>query len=500
MVYYLKYRPQSLDELIGQPQVVETLRKSLEHNKLSHAYLFVGPRGVGKTSTARILAKMVNCEKGGCNQCEICKSITDGSNLDLIEIDAASNRGIDDIRELREKIKLSPTSLKKKVYIIDEVHMLTTEAFNALLKTLEEPPQHVLFILATTEVQKIPQTILSRVTRLNFNAANGEGLKVAFKKIAEKEKLSIEEEALNLLVKKSEGSFRDGVKLLDQLSAISNKITVEMVTDSLKGVKLDVVISIATLLAQDNQREAIEKVHKEIGNGVSVKDLFYCLMDFFRSMLLIKLGVEGEEKSGLEENFSQERIIKTLESLQKGVENLKFASIQILPLEIALIESCTSSRVIPNASEGSHVQGTAVSQNVNTQQPEIVQVVEVATTIQDDNTSSPDLLTLKDKWSYILEMVKPYNFSLEALLKQVKLGEIEGGVLTLKVPYSFHQRILETPRNRDLLESVLTDVLSKPTKISTVLESRPVRIEELANIEVAADDEVIRVAAEIFNS
>lgn len=208
MVFYRKYRPQNFEELIGQDHVKKTLLSAFTNGKLGHAYLFCGPRGSGKTSTARILAKLVNCENSQsavsnqtsaklekaesrelkadivlpCNKCSSCLSITDGSNMDLIEIDAASNRGIDDIRDLREKIKLAPSSLKKKVYIIDEVHMLTTEAFNALLKTLEEPPSHVLFIMATTEVQKLPQTILSRVQRFDFKQASSDEIKKALKK------------------------------------------------------------------------------------------------------------------------------------------------------------------------------------------------------------------------------------------------------------------------------------------------------------------------------
>ncbi len=183
--FYLKYRPQSLSDLIGQETVKKTLLSSFANNKLSHAYLFVGPRGTGKTSTARILAKMVNCESkdGPCNKCSICTSITNGSNLDLIEIDAASNRGIEDIRSLKETIKLAPSGNQKQVYIIDEVHMLTQEAFNALLKTLEEPPAHALFILATTEGGKIPQTILSRVQRLDFKLANQQEISQALEKI-----------------------------------------------------------------------------------------------------------------------------------------------------------------------------------------------------------------------------------------------------------------------------------------------------------------------------
>lgn len=510
MVYYLKYRPQTLDELIGQEVVASTLKKALENNKLSHAYLFVGPRGVGKTSTARILAKMVNCPKGGCNKCDICRSITDGSNMDLIEIDAASNRGIEDIRDLRDKIKLSPSFLKKKVYIIDEVHMLTSEAFNALLKTLEEPPEHALFILATTEVNKVPQTILSRTTRLDFKEAGGEDLIKAFKKIALEEKLQVDDEALNLLAKKSEGSFRDGVKLLDQISAISPKIGAKLIQETLKETKLEEVLELIGFINSKDTSGAIKKSGQILREGVRVKDLFYSLMDTLRSMLLIKYsGLEEEsgvytkeqteELKTLGERFSSEEIIKLLNNLQKGYEDLKFASISELPLEVAIIES--TEQVTGNRLQVT-VEQPKSEENVIVQTPETSQTVQAPQQVEDSgvNPSSPDMLTLKDKWSYILEMVKPYNFSLEALLRQVKIASAKDNQVILKVPYSFHQRILETPRNRDLLESVLTDVLGKNIKIATVLESRPVRVEELANVEVAADDEVIKIAAEIFNS
>ena len=236
IAYYLKYRPQSLNDLVGQEIVKKTLQAAFESHKLSHAYLLTGPRGTGKTSTARILAKMVNClgKNPPCNKCTTCLTITDGSNLDLIEIDAASNRGIEDIRALREKVRLSPTSSKKKVYIIDEVHMLTTEAFNALLKTLEEPPAHALFILATTDASKLPQTILSRVQRLDFKLATMSQLFEALEKISKVEKIDIEEGALNLIARKGEGSFRDAIKLLDQISSMEGKITSEILEKFLK--------------------------------------------------------------------------------------------------------------------------------------------------------------------------------------------------------------------------------------------------------------------------
>ena len=302
IAFYLKYRPQTLGELVGQEAVKKTLLLSFLNSKLSHAYLFVGPRGTGKTSTARILAKMINCEGKGasgkgevpCNECSTCVSITDGSNMDLIEIDAASNRGIEDIRSLRDKIKLAPSSCKKKVYIIDEVHMLTTEAFSALLKTLEEPPSHVLFILATTESSKIPQTILSRVQRLDFKLATSSELLEALERIVKKEDIDIDQEALKALVKKSDGSFRDGVKLLDQIASIGEKITAGFIEENLKSSQFESVLSLIQALKNKKAAEGLMNINKQLEGGVDSKQLILSLMDSFRSLIFIKNGM-GEQ-------------------------------------------------------------------------------------------------------------------------------------------------------------------------------------------------------------
>ena len=235
MVFYRKYRPQTIEEL-DSFDVRDTLYAVLGHKDIAHAFLFTGPKGLGKTSAARIVAKVVNCEKNSklktqnletkdqiepCNKCDQCISITNGTNIDVLEIDGASNRGIDEIRDLREKVRLSAARAAKKVYIIDEVHMLTTEAFNALLKTLEEPPPHVIFILCTTEPHKIPQTIVSRCMHVSFKKAGVEELVRSFKRIAKKEKLDIDDEALSLVSTLSDGSFRDGAKILEEMALIS---------------------------------------------------------------------------------------------------------------------------------------------------------------------------------------------------------------------------------------------------------------------------------------
>lgn len=527
--YYLKYRPQTLPELIGQESVKKTLLSSFNENRLSHAYLFVGPRGTGKTSTARILAKMVNCEGKGesvkgevpCNKCSICISITDGSNMDLIEIDAASNRGIEDIRSLREKIKLSPTSLKKKVYIIDEAHMLTTEAFNALLKTLEEPPAHALFILATTELGKIPQTILSRVQRLDFKlAAQGEILEV-FEKIINKEKIDIEPEALKVLVKRAEGSFRDGVKLLDQVSSGKGKITVEALQANLKLTQFDDLLDLVKNLSGRNSAKSLLNVSKQMEQGIDTRELITSLMDFLRNLTLIKNGVGEElvkpqfsedkykEMMILSENLSVQDLVEALDVLQKALEKLKFSSIPSLPLELAVVEICTSSFVTLRSettkqSRSDELPAMIASprhggdQSDDLSHSKNLQMEEQTSSI--DSSDTPDILKLKEKWTFVLETVRSFNYSLEALLRAINVQECTENTIILEVPYSFHQRILEAPKNRDLLEGVFSDILGRSIRVSTTLGNRPQRREDIANIELAADDEIIRAAAEIFNS
>lgn len=522
MSFYRKYRPQSLQELTGQNAIKQLLEKAYSEDKLSHAYLFCGPRGTGKTSTARILAKMVNCEQNRenpkqndprlsahnpqptpCNQCLQCLSITDGSNLDFIEIDAASNRGIDDIRALRENIKLSPTAAKKKVYIIDEVHMLTTEAFNALLKTLEEPPDHVLFILATTELQKIPQTILSRVQKLDFTLASNEDLLRVLKTVAEKEKLEIDEKALSLIAKKGEGSFRDALKILDSVSAFK-KIDVKTVEESIQSTGFSDLIEILEAIAEKKSQEALNKVLRQVALGANIKDFILSLMDIIRAVLLIQQKAETVVKKTFDEDYfkaakklstilNTTELIFYLRRLQEAYENSKNAAIPSLPLEIAIIECCA-------ITEKNNSAKPAIPEPVSAVVPEVKPTAQKSLVEASEVSNSDDWVILKEKWNYVLETVKPYNYSLEALLRSVKIVECSEGKIVVEVPYSFHQRILETPKSRDLLESVISEVLGKAVKIKVVLGKRPVRVEDIANVEVAADDEIVRIAQEIFST
>ena len=291
MNLYLKYRPQRIEELdlVGVRRI---LSEMVSANKVAHAYLLTGPRGSGKTSTARVLARVVNCEHNQkklgepCNECSACKSILAGSAMDVIEIDAASNRGIDDIRELKEKIRLAPAHLPKKVYIIDEVHMLTSEAFNALLKTLEEPPSHSLFILCTTELHKVPETIVSRCSRIQFTKATPEEMQRSFKRVIEGEGAEAESEALAYLAKAVDGSFRDGVKILDQVLSNSKKLTLSDLTQAISGSATYKIDDLVSALAKKDINVALAELNEATKNGMDLSYLLVNLMRALRDKLL----------------------------------------------------------------------------------------------------------------------------------------------------------------------------------------------------------------------
>lgn len=521
MVFYRKYRPRSFEELVGQEHVKANLISAFQGDKLAHAYLFTGPRGTGKTSTARILAKVVNCESKTppCNLCPICLSIDDGSNLDLIEIDAASNRGIEDIRTLREGIKLAPSKFKKKVYIIDEVHMLTTEAFNALLKTLEEPPSHALFILATTDAQKIPATILSRVQRLDFKLATNSEIKQLLTKVIKAEGLAVADEVIELLAKKAQGSFRDGEKLLDQISTLP-KLDLKSLEGSLNSSSFETAVQILSNISSHDPKSALNLLATELMRGVAVKELTLGLLDNLRSIILIKYDLgeslvkvevgddEYRQLVQLARKFNLDQLIKTVDSLQSSLEKLRYSSIQSLPLEVALIESCGNNNgMTQNNSDDQNLRQSDLQSIRSSGSPSLSGISEQPgpreSKIDPDPptiSDSPDIAKISEKWGYILETAKSYNYSLEALLRSAKIGSVEKKLVIIEVPYSFHQRMLEAPKSKDLLESILSDVLGRVITISTIIGQRPQRNEDIANIEVAADDELVRLAAEIFSS
>jgi len=334
---YRKYRPQVFDEVYGQDHIVETLKRALDTNRVAHAYLFCGGRGVGKTTVARIMAKAVNCTNesppaGGrpCGKCANCKSITAGKFIDLIEIDAASNRGIDEIRDLRDKIQFAPSIGKKRVYIIDEVHMLTREAFNALLKTLEEPPAHTIFIFATTEAHKVPVTVMSRCQRFDFLLADEEQVKNNIKKIIKSEGFKVDDKVVDLIVRASGGSFRDSQSLLDQLSPYlaSGEISIEQALQILNLTSFEKVSEFASLLRSGSVAEGFEFIRELMSHGVDFSDFMKMVIIEIRGQLIEK--IMKNEETGWE--------TATLQRLIKAQEDLKVSPIESLAIELAIAD------------------------------------------------------------------------------------------------------------------------------------------------------------------
>jgi len=298
LVLARRYRPQTFEEVIGQDHVAQTLKNAIQTDRVAHALLFSGPRGIGKTSVARIMAKAMNCEDGPtpapCNRCQWCKEITEGIALDVFEIDGASNRGINEVRELRENIKYMPSHGRFKIYIVDEVHMLTGEAFNALLKTLEEPPSHVLFFLATTEPQKIPVTILSRCQRHNFKRIGLEDMMKSLQRVCQDMSFTISEKSLHLLSNEAKGSMRDALSLLDQVMVYSEgEISDSQVLDSLGAIDRNVMSDIASALLDGNVAGALNLLEKVYSHGHDLKQLYVQVLEHFRHLVLFKMG-EGD--------------------------------------------------------------------------------------------------------------------------------------------------------------------------------------------------------------
>lgn len=459
MVLYRKYRPQNLDEVIGQEHVVTTLKNALTSKKVAHAYLFAGPRGTGKTSVARILAKELGV-----------------SDLDLIEIDAASNRGIDDVRSLREAINFLPTQSPKKVYILDEAHMLTREAFNALLKTLEEPPEHAHFVLCTTEPHKLPITIISRCQRFDFNLADEEILQNQYiEPIAKKEKIKLEKQVSKLIAQLAQGSFRDALGFLETLSHHIKKgkgiLKLEEVQKILGLINEKEAQELNSLILQKDTLTALTKIQQLNQRGINFHHLIQTMIEDLREKLNKNLLPEGE--IGDTENI--EKLVALIRSLHQAEQEIKTSVLPQLPLEMVVVEWS-----LKREDRGWPALGVASARPGRVEDGEEVGGLRLERNgkITQSSNLNPQISNLQSLWPQILAAIKPHNHSVEALLKGCEPVSFSDNILTLKFFYRFHKERIEEAHNKKLVEKVAGETMRTTVKILCVLGEKQAEQEE----------------------
>jgi len=505
-VFYRKWRPQTLADVVGQEHITKTLLNALESSRVAHAYLFCGPRGTGKTSTGRILAKAVNCQKNGkgepCNTCSSCQATTNGSALDVIEIDAASNRGIDDIRELRERVKFAPNSARYKVYIIDEVHMLTTDASNALLKTLEEPPPHAIFVLATTEPHKLLPTILSRCQRFDFRRLSHNAVVAKLSLICQQEDISIDPQALKLVARAVSGSLRDAENLLQQLVAYyGRQIDVSQVQDTL-GVTADSrVKELVGHIAARDVAAGLDTLNSLVADGLDLMQFNRGLVEYLRNMLLAKSGAEASidlasddlaEVRELADRMAMEDVVRSLKLF--GQIDLRSRDYSSLPLELALVESILPKEAkipavarqpaAPRKAETASAKPTAPVPQPETlpakaAAPEFgVVELEDPKGTPSPSAVQPDLERVKSQWSDFVNTLRGVGSSgsLDAFLRSACEPEaVEGDTLVLAFYHDFHKKKIEDTKYTRMVEKKLADKFGSPNKIHCVLRSKEVK-------------------------
>ncbi len=476
MTFYLKYRPQTLEDL-DQEGPRKLLQKIVEKKEnIPHAILLSGPKGTGKTSTARILAKIVNCEKPSkngapCNNCEMCKSITRGENMDVIELDAASHRGIEDIRTIKDAVKLSPARAKKKVYIIDEAHMLTTEASNALLKTLEEPPSHVMFIMATTNPEKLIDTVRSRSTNIYFKKASINELSSSLEKIAKGEGIKPEKGVLEIVAEASDGSFRDASKIFEQLVAETSDFTLENVEKLLTNKKIFDIDDFIFALESKDTKKAIMLIESAVDNGAQVKDLNALIIERLRILLLAKVGLESDKKSKLNET----ELIQLTKLFSESYSKIANSYIDQLPVELSIIEYCGDSISVDSKKDEENkreIKAPGVSK-VEIKTSEVIveesKVHEETIKVKVSKIPTNGEPFKSEIWSQVLALLRPSHASTEALLRAAQPLDYDGKVLRLGVYYKFHKEHLESISHRTILEETLASFLGNTVKVICIL-------------------------------
>lgn len=533
---YRAWRPQTFQDMVGQQHIIQTLQNSIREQRVSHAYLFNGPRGTGKTSAAKILAKAVNCERGPaeepCNECDACIGITAGHIMDVIEIDAASNRGIDEIRDIRDKVRYAPSEVRFKVYIIDEVHMLTAEAFNALLKTLEEPPGHVIFILATTEPHKLPATIISRCQRFDFRQVSLEEQTQHLLKICREESIQADEDALAYIARLSEGGMRDAISLLEQVSAFAgDRITLDAAVDVTGGMAADHFYQLAEAVKDRHVAAVMPLVESLMQAGKSADKCMENLIYYFRDLLVMKLAPQGgavterivdpERFKMMAEAFTPERLFAMIDTLNRYQVELKHASQPQTLFEVALMKLCTlndeqssggaasASTAASASSGGQSAEVGRLRQQIEALERKLEQAIQngvssgnnassadsaaskqaartnavrssfggsggiVRSSVKLDpylaTAGSPEFNQFRMKWNDVLQGVKDAKITVHAWLKDGEPVASADDAILVAFKNTMHRETTEKPANREIIEKVMHDVLGGSFRIVTVM-------------------------------
>ncbi len=484
---YNKWRPQKWDEVVGQQHVVQTLRNAVVGNRVAHAYLFAGPRGTGKTTAARLLAKAVNCLNEDlaarpCNECAHCVAVNESRFLDLIEIDAASNTSVEDVRDLRDKINFTPNQGTYKVYIIDEVHMLSTAAFNALLKTLEEPPAHAIFILATTEIHKIPATVLSRCQRHEFRRVPVDDIVGQLQNIVTTEKFTAEPEALRLIARQSAGGMRDAISLLDQMASTGKEITLGLTQTVLGTATSQTVIELVGAVLEREPAAGMNAIHTALDSGADPRLLARQVVDYLRALLLVQMGnasqvdLAADTRLQAEKHakaFSPPDVLRMIKAFNLAATDLRGGWQPSLPLELALAEVMEAPKMLYQEAAPAGAAKAPVKEKTEkpAARPPVQKEAERTETGSAPQTESSVTLGQVSKvWKQVKDTLRSQP-SLVALLNSSRLLEIKDGVLVLGFASEVLRSKMEVPEQLELTRKAIAEAVGADLRLRCVISN-----------------------------